>query len=109
MSSTLARQGITQASTLRREEAKEAELRRVEAARFVESPVWTETVGDLRANYLNALLNCPEKENQLRYQLQMALKVFDTVENHIVLAHNRAGFSAKKAIKADFGKKSWFR
>ena len=107
MGSTAARQGYP--AKIRRDEAEAARKKAEEVRLFLENPVWAETVQELRDAYLDALVNCPEKDDKMRYQLQMALKVFKKVENHIEAAHNRADFSSKKAIKADFGKKSLFR
>ena len=74
---------------------------------MLENPAWSETVGKLRDSYLRALLNCPAKDDTLRYRLQIALECIEKVEKHIVSAHSVADFDAAKAIKADFGSKKW--
>lgn len=101
MSSTAARQGIP--SQARQQQAEKSEQMRLEAALLLENGAWKGAVEPLKAAYLDALLNCPPSDDKLRYQLQMALKVFDAVEKHIISAHTTAEFDAKKAIKADFG------
>lgn len=105
MSSTAARQGIP--SRQRQEQAAKSERLRLDAAQLLENPAWAGAVGELRTAYTDALLDCPERDDKMRYQLQIALKVIKKVEGHVVAAHSSANFDAKKAIKADFGKKSY--
>ncbi len=99
-----ARQGIPAQSKqeMRSEKAAESERLRLEAARLLESPAWKGAVEPLKAAYLKALLNCPAKDDILRFRLQIALECIEKVEKHIVSAHSVADFDAAQAIRKDF-------
>ena len=104
MSVRAARQGIPAQSKqeMRSEKAAESERLRLEAARLLESPAWKGAVEPLKESYLRALLNCPAKDDILRFRLQIALECIEKVEKHIVSAHSVADFDAAQAIRKDF-------
>ena len=72
-------------------------MRGEDAKRLLEDPMFDEAFEEVKAAYMDALMQCPRRDAEGRGYLLDGLKVLDLVKQHLSWAVSTGEFSKKQA------------